>query len=202
MGEQAWVWDGMSTITVRSTPSLRARLRKRYVSLKRRWTPVQKYVVSAKHEWAVIYIDEREGSFSCQSTFGTYAFIWRAIGDRTLKEFLRGLDFDYFMGKTRPGYMRFDEERSIAWLKDYILRARRENSLDKEEARKAFNELEWLSPDGEGMFAASIYDSPGIMHALSNDPSGCIQYAADGNSRGFWKIIWPIFLEQIGGRTR
>lgn len=202
MGSEAWVWVGMSTIAVRSTPPLRARLRKRYIAFVRRWTPIRKYVVSAGHEWAVIYIDEREGSFSCQSTFGTYAFIWRAIGDRTLKQFLCGLNFEYFMGKTRPGYMRFDEERSTAWLKDYIIRARREGSLDKGEARKAFNELEWLSPDGEHMYASSLYDSPGIMHALANDPAGCIQYAADGNSRGFWKIIWPAFLDHIGGRKQ
>ena len=51
--------------------------------------------------WAVATIREwpRGGQIDIQSDFGNYGNTWTAVGDRSLREFLCGLDFDYFMNK-------------------------------------------------------------------------------------------------------
>jgi hypothetical protein len=193
----------MSTFAqTRARPSIPQSLRKRFAALRRRWTPIRRYVIRHNHEWAIIHIDERYGSFSCQSTFGTYAYIWRSIGDRTLKEFLCGLDFNYFMGKTQPGYHKFDFYRSVEGIKETILRNRREGSIDKDVAREAFDEVEWLESDDGFSFTSSLCRSSGLMKVFGGDYYDLCRESPDGNSRGFWETIWPKFVEQIGGRKR
>jgi len=74
---------------------------------------VECYTIRAENEWAYIYIDEDNGVFTSYSSFGNYAYRWSHIGGRTLKAFLSGLNFDYFMGKTRREYLRFDPEATV-----------------------------------------------------------------------------------------
>jgi hypothetical protein len=192
----------MTTMARPYTQSIAQRLRKRIASLRRRFTPIQRYVIRSKHEWAIIHIDERYGSFACQSTFGTYAYIWRSIGDDTLKEFLRDLRFDYFMGKARPGYRKFDFEATCDNVKRLIRQYRREGSIDKKLARKAYREIEFLSPDGEQAFASDMYRSEVLVEVFHSDFMDLIRETPDADSRGFWEVIWPKFVEQIGGRKR
>lgn len=166
-----------------------------------RWrlTPVQRYVISHNHEWAIIYIDEKHGAFCCQSTFGTYAYIWRSIGTRTLKEFLRDLNFDYFMEKTRPGYRTFDEEVTRRAIKDHILSARREDSIDAETARRAWRDIEDIAEQNDIRFIDEVARSHALIETLGGGYYEFARERPDADSRGFWKVIWPQFLEQIGG---
>jgi hypothetical protein len=162
---------------------------------------VERYVVRANHEWAIFYIDEKLGAFNCQSTYGTYAYIWRSIGSATLKEFLLDLNFDYFMGKARPGYHTFDFDRSVERLRDTIRSARRYGSLTKAEARDAWDDIEGLSPDGSHEFVSYVTHSEPLMRALGGDYYDLCSQSPDGDSKQFWVIIWPEFLKQIGGKS-
>lgn len=161
---------------------------------------VERYVVRAKHEWAIFYIDEKHGAFNCQSTYGTYAYIWRAIGERTLKAFLLDLNFDYFMGKTRPGYRCFDRERSVASIKEHILTYRREGSIDAITARKAWRDAEDNENENGIRFADELTYSPALMRVLGSEYYDFARESPDVDSKQFWAVIWPEFRKQIGGK--
>lgn len=157
---------------------------------------IERYIVQKGHEWAYIYIDEEVGSFMCQSSYGTYAYIWRSIGTRTLKQFLAELNFDYFMGKAHPGYQCFDAERSVENVKEAIIRCRRENDCDAATAREAWNELEYIETDNGIRFCDGLCRSDALMKILGGDYYEYARESADGNSRGFWRELWPVFLSQ------
>lgn len=190
-----WVVSTQALPLTRVGFALRAHL----VRLYRRIAPVRRYVVRARHEWAVFYIDEKLGTFICYSTYGTYAYIWTAIGDYTLKEFLRDLHFDYFMGKTRPGYRCFDRERSVESIKERICTSRREGSISKATAREAWATVETNEHDNPIRFVDELTWSDSLMKALGSEYYEYAREVPDTDSRQFWAIIWPEFIKQIGG---
>lgn len=161
---------------------------------------VERYIIRPKpgYEWAFIYVDEKTGVFACYSSFGNYNYCWNHIGTRTLKEFLRGLDFDYFMGKTRSGYRRFDYDATVEGIKHHIIDSRRTAYLSKEEAREAWKELDDISDENSSdrFFDAFCWSKP-LMHVYGGDICDIARERPDPDSRGFWKVIWPTFLEKI-----
>lgn len=161
---------------------------------------VERYVVCANHEWAIFYIDEKHGAFNCQSTYGTYAYIWRAIGERTLKAFLLDLNFDYFMGKTRPGYHCFDRERSVASVKECILDRRRWGSIDRRTARMAWRDVEANEHENAIRFVDEMTYSEHLMKVLGSEYYDFARELPDVDSKQFWAVIWPEFRKQIGGK--
>jgi hypothetical protein len=160
---------------------------------------IDRYIVRAKHEWAFVYLDEEYGTFQCQSSYGTYAHIWGHIGKRTLKEFLAGLDFDYFMKKARPGFCVFDYDKTVERMKQRIIDARRNgSSVDKNKARNAWQALEAIeytnSQDG---FLYQVYHTSDLYDVLGSEFYEYAEKEPDGNSRGFWREIWPELLKQF-----
>jgi hypothetical protein len=159
---------------------------------------VDRFIIRKEHEWAFVYVDEKTGVFACYSSFGTYAYCWTHIGDRTLKQFLSGLNFDYFMGKTRRDYLRFDFDATVEGIKQHIKEGRRNGDLTKAEARAAWGSIEDLSDENSpDRFADSLYWSKPLMHAYGNDMCDVCRERPDPDSRGFWKTIWPEFLKNI-----
>lgn len=185
-----------------SLASIFHEMRSRVVRLKRRWTPVQRYVVRANHEWAIIWIDECKGAFNCQSSYGNYAYIWRSIGNRTLKEFLCGLNFDYFMNKTHPGHHRFDCGKTIAGCRDHIKEARRSGSIDRATARDAWDYLDDCEDHESGeAFIGDIMRCDSIVDLYAGDYCDICRESPAGDCIQFWNVIWPEFRRQIGART-
>jgi hypothetical protein len=158
---------------------------------------VERYIVRVRSDWAYIYIDEANGVFASYSSYGNYAYCWRHIGDDTLKEFLIRLDFDYFMGKTRPDYCRFDSEATSEGIQRTIIEARREGSLTAEEARSAWSDLADICRDSSEGFFADFCQCRALMNIYGGDYCDIARDRPDGDSRGFWREIWPEFIKQI-----
>ena len=156
--------------------------------------PVERYLIRAKHEWAYIYIDEATGVFTCYSSFGTYGYCWQHRGNATLKEFLVDLEFDYFMGKTRPSYMRYDNDATVDGIKHFIIEQRRLGALSQEGARDVWNDL-LHARDGDMRNEFWQYES--LMKLYGSDYFDIFLDRPDGDSKGFWKKIWPEFLKQV-----
>lgn len=154
---------------------------------------VDRFIIRKDGEWAFIYVDEDTGVFSCYSSFGTYAYCWTHIGERTLKEFLTNLDFGYFMGKTRKEYLRFDPEATVRGIKDYIIEQRQGGSLTRDEARSAWSDAEDLWHGNAAEFFNDLCSSNALMDLYGGDYCDIARERPDSDSRGFWKIIWPEF---------
>ncbi|OYU91942.1 MAG: hypothetical protein CFE29_03595 [Bradyrhizobiaceae bacterium PARB1] len=163
---------------------------------------VERFVIRAGHEWAFIYVDEAHGVFTSYGSFGNYNYSWGSIGDRTLKQFLAGLNFDYFMGKTRRDYLRFDAEASVKGIKEHILEARRVGDISKDEARQAWREADDLEHhQSADSFYSYLCQSEEIMDLYGGDYCDIARERPDGDSRGFWQKIWPEFLKQASALT-
>ena len=164
---------------------------------------IERYIVRGagpyKGEWAFIYLDEEKGVFTAYTSFGTYAYCWCSIGTATLKEFLRDLDFDYFMGKTRGlERERFDFGKTIDGMKAFIADQRRQAALTKEEARDAWSDIESIeNRQSVDLFVDDVYQSRPIGEAYGHDFDGVIVNSRDPQCVGFWEVIWPEFLKQI-----
>ena len=96
--------------------------------------------------WANITIREwrQGGSIDVQSDYGGYAYIWSSIGDRSLRQFLLNLDFGYFMGKAKPGYMRFDADETAKVVRRMIVEQRRSGDITRRDARVMYDNLHML----------------------------------------------------------
>lgn len=148
--------------------------------------------------WADITLREwpEGGSFQCQSDYGDYAHIWTSIGDRTFKEFLCGLDKDYFLKKTRSqDYLVFDSERTCKQLREEIIRMRREGDITKEVARQCWEDVESVDSN----FGDNVRD---FCHGLEHTHIPEVLYDWDYCSipilnsyhpscTAFWERVWP-----------
>lgn len=154
------------------------------------------YDVRAEGEWARVYITEGDGSGSIAiiSTFGNFSNFWGSIGPKPLRHWLQTTDFHYFMNKTSNNHgRRFDSDKLIDDLVKIILRARREQSLDRETAREYYDEIK-----------SDLCDIASIGHFWSaapewlpafidyDPPSGEIECP---QCRGFWDMLWPHILD-------
>lgn len=165
----------------------------------RRLKPIERYIVRAKHEWGFFYVDEQTGVFSAYTSFGTYAYCWNHRGVETLKEFLRDLDFDYFMGKTRGRkHLKFDPDKTIKVILRDILDNRRQGAIDKDHARLLWNVARGLAGfEDERDFLADLDDSPALNDFYSGYFGELFRESPDRSSQSFWNVLWPEFLKQI-----
>ncbi len=141
--------------------------------------------------WANITIREwpRGGSFDAQSDYGSYSYTWSSIGDRTLRKFIMGLDFGYFMGKAKPGYMRFDSRATTDEVRRMILERRREGDLAKSDARDMYDNLYMLEEaSSEDSYYANWYDYFGRLCDSYDAPNIA---KPDAQSLAFWNDVWP-----------
>jgi len=157
--------------------------------------------------WAEVTIREwnKGGSFSCQSDFGDFNYIWGSIGVQTLREFLCDLNKGYFMKKTRQGrYMEFDFDKTIEQIKTDILTVRRDEGITKQEALDSWEEVEKLyieSGESQDAFFYSISNMCPVLYELYNDGRLNDEYHPSIRERytsgcdGFWDNMWPHFVE-------
>ncbi|KFX55810.1 hypothetical protein FDC50_15020 [Clostridium botulinum] len=102
-------------------------------------------------EWAFITIDESTGLFQAHSSFGDYNYSWPYHGRKSFKHFILELadDPSYFLGKVAKDDYFYDDETKENWKKK-IIEDRRENYLNKEQARELWNiveEIEYYSAE-------------------------------------------------------
>lgn len=139
------------------------------------------------------------GSLAIQSSYGTFAYTWGATGDGPFLSFLLDLDFDYFMGKARPGYREFDAEATIAELRRMVIRARREGwggISDREKGREAWDFLAEMDPvcQSAEYFLSELLRCDLISEMVGGDYDFCRQ-RPNPNARGFWQELWPVLCD-------
>jgi hypothetical protein len=99
------------------------------------------YVRDDNSAWARLLWDKC-GRVIILSGYGHWSYYWGDRGDYTVQEFLANLDIQY-MGKKMMGtnLEEYDAEGTVQCVKEHITRDRRTGELDKEAARKMFDEI-------------------------------------------------------------
>lgn len=162
----------------------------------------EKYLVRAGHERAFIFVDEDTGTLAIVSSFGNWGYTWTAYGapERTLKEFLAGLEFDYFFGKVDDHNKgrEFDAEKTVENAKRVIIEWRRGGG-DRGIARDAWDDLILVQDETDGgrqdVFMTRMYESSDLYQVFDGDFSAAQR--RHPQCEGFWTKIWPVFLEAI-----
>jgi len=147
------------------------------------------------------------GEITIHSSFGTWGYIWTACAV-PFKQFLQKAEFDYvftkFMGHKLD---RFDGEASVREVRKWILTDRLNLSLDKAEAREAWDavdEVASMAECSEHDFGTAMMDvarTLGSQHSMHDNFADasfwprCTRY--DAQAEGFWKHIWPLFMDAL-----
>lgn len=124
------------------------------------------------------------------------------------KRFLLDAEFDYVFTKFMGNKLdRFDGEASVREVRQWIITDRLNLSLDKAEAREAWDAVEEvasMAKCSEHDFGTAMFDvaqTLGKRHPMHDnfaDPCGwprCTRYDAQADS--FWKQIWPLFTDAL-----
>lgn len=180
------------------------------------------YEVRSNGEWANITLagwermanlgTKHEGIYYCgeitiHSSFGTWGYIWTACAN-PFKEFLQQVEFDYafwkFMGTKLH---RFDGEASVREMFNWIIHDRKIHSLSKDQAREAWDALEYvrsMAECGEHDFGTAMMDvarSLDERHPLRDDFADPYSWPrrtkCDAQAQGFWRQLWPLFIEAL-----
>jgi len=174
-------------------------------------------------DYAVITIDETIGSFSVQSSYVDGSHIWTSIGNKTLKEFVCGLDFHYMMGKLIGHSDYFYWDKTIAEAKKMIVECRWRDELDKEDAawcwavlkkwekehyldqndfyynatKDLYMTLDSMETYGEGAkYKLTDRIKERVYEILGEDPC----YICTGfspSAKMFWERIWKPFVVEL-----
>jgi hypothetical protein len=180
------------------------------------------YEVRADHEFANITIDcwqrqanvgtKHEGTYYCgeiviHSSFGTWGHTWGACAV-PFKQFLAEVEFDYVFTKFMGTELRrFDGEVTLREVRREILEQRRNNRTTTDEAREAWD----LVAEEESRIESSETDCGYALHDIASslsDDHPMHDYFADPMSWprctkpdiqavGFWRELWPLFIEAI-----
>lgn len=159
------------------------------------------YRVHVGLEWADCYLrDEgRRCALTIQSTLGAYAYTWSNIGEgKSFRAFLSGLDFTYFMQKTRPDYLLFDPEATARSIADDLLKVWRDGDLPAELALDCLDRFEderpWEIP-GADLFHSRL-EATGIAGTLyQHDLAGIAKLRPRGECLTFWNELWPVLCD-------
>lgn len=158
------------------------------------------FCVRSDHGWGVIVVNENTGLFMAYTDYGNYCHHWPSPGEKGLKHFLTDIDYHYAMGKftgTRYGKV-FRADRAIQDLKETIIERRRDDSIDRETARDAWDELRHAEDHGysKDTFMVWIRDSSFILDAIGHDDWWCgiDGMVNDPQCVGFWNEIFIPFV--------
>lgn len=146
--------------------------------------------------WAIATIREwpRGGQIDVQSDFGNFAYSWSAVGDRTLREFLCNVGFDYFMNKAAGKWRTFDEEATIRAIKKDIFAAVKYRHFTREQAIEYRDELDGCGDTGsEHLFVERLMSCDWFSELYDTYPSIVMRDSAQ--AREFWDGPWKALCE-------
>lgn len=156
--------------------------------------------VRAGHEWGYIFLDDRTGLFMAHSSFGSFCYHWSARGPHTLLQFLCQLKQDYFLGKTMGREATvFDHEQTVASIKADLFKRRKFGEIEKDEARRWFDELEEIQHEhvsSEEVFFYHARECDFFKEMLDGEWEG-LPFVRKPNPQGvgFWTHILQPFLD-------
>ena len=160
--------------------------------------------INGRYGWADLTIDgwEGGGSINVQSDWGTYAYQWTSIGERSFKEFLLGLNYSYFMGKC-IGYHgeKFSSSKTIEAIKRDIFKARRDDEIDSVVARDYYDAIDTDYDNiSQDLFFERLWHTSIISEIYCSDPHSIpVVHEENHKARAFWDEVWPKFCEIIKG---
>lgn len=154
---------------------------------------VYKVRARARHGWGWAVATLREwpkgGQMDVQSDFGNYAYAWSAIGDRTLRQFLAGLDFDYFMNKAGAQWREFDEEATVRRIKADIFDKLKWKDIDRATAIEWRDELDHIGETGsKHLFVEQLMHCDWFYKLYDTYPSMIMRDSP--RARAFWDGPW------------
>lgn len=123
--------------------------------------------------WATIIIDEKDGSFNCQSDYGNYSYSWGCHGRKSFKHYIAmdlAKDTSYFLGKvSKPTYFNYEE--NLKQWKKTIIEYRRDWQCTKEEAREAWDFIIGLNEYSNSYHAIQmkIFET-NALNGISEEP--------------------------------
>lgn len=165
----------------------------------------EQYVVRGQYWLATIFLDNDSGQISVMSSWNhNYSHCWSTPGrgKESLKEFLITAGPDYIMNKFSYGSERwFDHKQSLQQLKREVLAWRRNKTLDKNTARRIWDEIKDILEE-DGMNSTAWYYQVNKCDELMNGYSGdfsSIPCITDYHPhlRAFMQEVWPVFIEQL-----
>lgn len=147
--------------------------------------------------WAIVTIREWDGggSLDVQSDSGNYSYLWSSIGSESLRKFLCGLQFDYFMGKTRgKHYEEFDAEATQKAILEDIIRSRRNGNIYSKVAKRLWDDV--LSMDvsyPESNFLEALFYEEELVVEIYDHSRCDIPWMKKPTMEclNFWEHIWP-----------
>jgi hypothetical protein len=151
------------------------------------------------------------GEIMINSSFGSWGNSWNACGV-PFKQFLIGIEFDYcftkFMGHK---LQRFDGETSVRELLRSIASKRREGALSKPKAREAWELVKEHSEEAESCqhgfgtamlaIASELHANNPMIQDFADPCAWQIHTRYDPQAVGFWREIWPEFIEALKAET-
>lgn len=174
-------------------------------------------VRTAGQEWATIVLfgwqaigndgTPREcGEILVNSSFGQWAYSWGHMG-MPFKRFLLKAECHYVAGKFMGvDAYKFDGELTVRELRKRLLRYRQKGQLNKDEARQLWDYIE----EREFELESSTHDFVGAMQQAETElvatkavrrfvqePWEHLATSLDIQFAGFWREVWPVFLEQL-----
>lgn len=165
-----------------------------------------RYDIRAKdgYGWAIILIDEKAGLFSTVSDYGNYGYIWTHHGCKSIKEFLLGMEKDpyYFMNKLAQGERIFDAKETFKECGEAVIKARRADTITKEQARECFDFLKDLMDDVDNDKTAYHYriiECKVLMDEVFGESWEYIPYRERFSYQleGFFRDIVPELMEVL-----
>ena len=157
------------------------------------------FFVTHGHEYALISLTETRLRLTIQATgtLGTYAHTWSDIGNGTFKEFLYACDYDYFFKKScsSRGY-RYSGSETAKNISGKLLRARREGSITKVEARKEWNVISDISEtdSSEEFFSVTEHEKGWVAELIHDRYVECCE--KDPICVAFWEKMWKPLCEE------
>lgn len=158
------------------------------------------YALRSGGEYADITIREWPGggSIGIQSSFGSYANTWNAIGKGPFRKFLCGLDMSYFFNKCLGNeYREFDCEATVKEIKQDIIQCRRDGEVGKEDAREVWDSLpdHYFAKDLHAEMGS--YDFDELVNKIYGGDAVDFPHATrvKCDCRNFWEQIWPCACE-------
>lgn len=139
------------------------------------------FVFEEPFGWAIFSINDVTGEFAIQSDWGNYQHRWNTshLGESHTKHpmplthFLAvGNDPYYVTDKLhydRKDRENYSPDKTEQGIKEYILQERREGSLEREEAREAWDELGYVDFGSPDSFMYSLNDTHTLKKVLAED---------------------------------
>lgn len=155
--------------------------------------------VTAWRDRAIFTIDEATGLVMCESQYGTFSYHWPpAYRSCDIFTFLASLDFDYFMKKAaKEPYREIDLDRTIANLREDLLRERRQRDVKKDAARDRWDALAAIAgeyPRTDDDFLRFWFNDSDLVGWFGGDIPSI--YSRDTfSARHFWDVIWMTLIE-------